>query len=80
MGTKEDTVEALKDTFSMLSEDTIADVEMDQFKGNTSLEKRLDYVKRVEEDIEQEAATATELKAVEEQLEVCLSVSSFETS
>jgi hypothetical protein len=76
-GGKEDTVEALKDTFSMLSEDTIADVEMDQFKSDASLEKRLDYVKRVEEDIEQEAETAAELKAVEEQLEVCHNVVAF---
>jgi hypothetical protein len=74
-----DTVEALKNTFSMLPEETIADVEMDQFKSDASLEKRLDYVKRVEQDIKQEAETATELKAAEEQLEVCLYTSCVES-
>ena len=63
-------MEALKATFNMLPEETIEDVEMERFKSTASLEKRLDYLRRVEQDIEDENATAKELATAQQALEV----------
>lgn len=74
----EEAVEALKATFNMLPEETIEDVEMERFKSTASLEKRLDYLRRVEQDIEDENATAKELAEAQKTLEVraCCSAAS----
>jgi DUF4097 and DUF4098 domain-containing protein YvlB len=64
------TLEALRNTFNMLPEETIADVEMEKFKSTTSLEKRLEYLQRVEKDIKDENATEKDLASAREVLEV----------
>jgi len=47
-------VESLKDTFNMLPDDTLEDVAMETFKSSASLEQRLEYLRRVEQDIKEE--------------------------
>ena len=54
----------------MLPDETIADVEMERFKSTTSLEKRLEYLQRVEQDIQDENATEADLATAREELEV----------
>ena len=66
----EQTLEGLRNTFNMLPDETIADVEMERFKSTTSLEKRLEYLQRVEQDIQDENATEADLATAREELEV----------
>ena len=66
----EATLEALRNTFNMLPDETIADVEMDKFKSTASLEKRLEYLQRVEQDIKDENASEADLAAARAELEV----------
>eukprot|EP00892_Ulva_mutabilis_P004804 jgi/Ulvmu1/2696/UM014_0152.1 len=63
---KEATVESLKDTFNMLPDDTLEDVTMETFKGAASLEKRLQYLQRVEKAIKEENAASEELQAAQD--------------
>jgi hypothetical protein len=75
MDAKEATVEGLKTTFNMLPDETIEDVEMESFKSMASLEKRLEYLQRVEQEIEDENELVKEedreeLAAAREALEV----------
>lgn len=67
---KEATVESLKDTFNMLPDDTLEDVTMETFKSSASLEQRLEYLRRVEQDIKEENEETEEAKTVREALEV----------
>jgi hypothetical protein len=63
-----ETVEALRNTFNLLPEETIKGVEMERFKCDASLQKRLEYVQQVEQDILDE--NATELSSAREALQV----------
>lgn len=53
----------------MLPEETVEDVEMERFKGAASLEKRLEYLQRVEADIHEENADEAQLAAARSALE-----------
>lgn len=67
--TKEATVESLKNTFNMLPDDTLEDVTMETFKSTASLEQRLEYLQRVEQDIKDENEETEELKAARTSVE-----------
>lgn len=67
---KEQTVESLKNTFNMLPDDTLEDVTMETFKSSASLEQRLEYLQRVEQDIKHENEETEELKAARASVEV----------